>query len=290
MPVTQPAFTRPPTTPLARIGRRDNKDGTPKTPAQFWVPNDWHSTRRLDDTKLRLYRPEALRRGIPGYVGTFGYRFDDPGAGYRAPLGDDELFRMFYCGETVMGAACETLAGKRAPMYAWFVSPTGTGEPGSGDVNEAWCETRAVGFTRLSQDLLFVDLTANDTMKYLRTLDLVRRSCEMYGIADVNLPNLQGDCRCFTQDVARALFADTGGNAPIEVDSPAGKGIVAGINYLSKHAAGKAEIACWALFDTRLDPGSQELLPCVPISLDHSKPYADEIRAAAEYLDLSIED
>jgi len=99
-----------------------------------------------------------------GDDGTFGNRFDDPGAGHGIP--EAERFRVIYCAASRATAFGETIARYRPDLELLAkLEEIADDEPISpelrgGVVPEEWRLSRRLGATQLDESLRFVDVDA----------------------------------------------------------------------------------------------------------------------------------
>lgn len=215
--------------------------------------------------------------------GTFGNRFDDPGALVGIP--ESERFRTIYCATQRAAAFGETIARMRPsleliaqlaavddvvddePLVETLRGVVDPEDPRRGLVPSDWRLRRRVGVTHLDPSLRFVDLAAPQTMTHLRTA-LAKRAAEL-GIDDIDLSTITSRQRRFSQDCARYIYE--------QVDE-AGNPLYAGIRYPSRL---NPDWECWAIFDTRMVHH-----PC-PTETIH--PDDTGLVEAAELLGLTIE-
>jgi hypothetical protein len=188
--------------------------------------------------------------------GTFGNRFDDPGAmvdglrrGHAIP--ESERFRVVYCATSRTGAFAETIAQFRVPLdvlraVAATPLPAGEADALRGVIPLKWCGRRYIGATVLDPSLRFVDIAAPETLTHLR--DALAPLAVALGIDDIDLSTVTSRQRRFTQEVARYVYE--------QVDE-GGVPRYAGIRYLSRL---HAEWECWAIFHDRMlhDPCPHE--------------------------------
>lgn len=248
------AFVSPPATPVIRIGRRG---------AYLWKPNDWTSPRRRDD-------------------GTFGYRFDDPGDMHDPPIPDKDKFRMIYCSTELVGAICE-VGARELPALDELAAATN--QPPQGILDEAWCSTRAAGYTVLDTDMLFVDVASRQTTNALRETPSIAKFAHERGYEDIDPALLRGPDRRLTQEIARYIYEESDPGGASLPGQPGGV-VVGGIRYLSRHGDEKTDYECWALFDTRITHYPKEN---VPLSLTSDASLVASIQEAAMYLGLTVD-
>ena len=107
-----------------------------------------------------------------GEDGTFGNRFDDPRAKREVP--QEDRFRMIYCATRPAGAFGETMARYRkslrllAALQGIADDKPLDPELEGGIVPEEFRLKRALGTTRLSDNLLFADFAEGKTLTILR--------------------------------------------------------------------------------------------------------------------------
>jgi hypothetical protein len=174
--------------------------------------------------------------------GTFGNRFDDPGATDGIP--EAQRFRMLYCASQREAAFAEVLAHFR-PSLATLAALAAIedDEPSQFDsarvvIPADWRSSRRIGETTLDPSLRFVDLADPETVQILRSA--LAGIATRLGLPDVDLSALTGPHRTLTQHAARFIYDQFGGD---------GHSTIEGIHYLSRH---NPAWACWAIFDQRL--------------------------------------
>jgi hypothetical protein len=158
-----------------------------------------------------------------------------------------------YCATERIGAFGETLARFRAslPLLASLaaipdVEPLEESLAGAVDPNDVtrilvgadWRFQRMVSHTVLDSSLPFVDLTAAETIQYLRR-PLARIAYNL-GLPDIDEAAVMGPTRAFTQHVARYLY---------EQEDETGRPLYAGIRYRLRL---NLEWECWALWADRM--------------------------------------
>jgi hypothetical protein len=214
--------------------------------------------------------------------GTFGNRFDDP---LGSTLQRDQCFRVVYCATDRVAAFGETLARFRTslPLLAGLASvsdddPVEESLAGSIDPKDSgrvvvgadWQTQRMVTHTVLEPSLLFVDLTAAETIQYLRRpLAAVAHSL---GLPDIDEAAVIGPNRAFTQRVARYLY---------EQCDDEGHPLYAGIRYCSRL---DLEWECWALYADRM-----KHLPGMPALSETIFPDDPDLMKIASLWGLTIE-
>lgn len=182
--------------------------------------------------------------------GTFGNRFDDPGAledpsGRRAIITQDGRFRTIYCATQAVGAFDETIARFRASPRLWLglqqiddddlvdLSLIG------GEVPVDWRIQRLVGVTQLDSSLRFVDIAAPESHAYL-TRELARL-LSMLEITDMDVSAMMDNRRRrLTQEIARFVYE--------QIDE-SGEPAFAGLRYISRL---HTEWELWAVFTDRM--------------------------------------
>lgn len=214
--------------------------------------------------------------------GTFGNRFDDPGAGPGQPL--EERFRTISCATQRAAAFGETIARFRPSLALLAQLAELEGGPGSfdptalgitavagqtaGTVPAEWWARRQVAATRLAPDLRFVDIAAAEALTHLRRA--LAPIADRLGIADIDLAAVTGPQRAFTQACARYLHEQRD-----ELGAPR----FAGIRYGSRLHRGWE---CWAVFADRL-----RHQPEPPTRVEPGDP---DLREAARVLGLVVEE
>ncbi len=220
--------------------------------------------------------PWAIARGD----GTFGNRFDDPGANDASP--NENRFRIISCATQREAAIGESIARFRPSLpllsrLTRFPDPeavdAGKSEPGAspnleaGSVPIDWTSKRQMGSTRLDPTLLFVDLSSARSLTVLRTN--LAHVADHLGISDIDLSSITGPQRAFTQACSRFIY---------EQQSIDGTPRFAGIRYVSRLHLGWE---CWAIFADRMWHE-----PDQPSSIDQVDP---DVLHAATLLGLSVE-
>lgn len=203
------------------------------------------------------FAPNAWERA--GDDGTFGNRFDDPGASRGIP--ESERFRTIYCATDRAGAFGEVVARFRPSprtlaelesiedceslpdILRGIVDPN---DPYRGLVTSEWQLRRRVGHAYLDPALRFVDIADAENMNLLRR-ELATLLTELT-IAEIDVSAVTSQHRRLTQEIARYIFE--------QVDE-AGRPCFAGIRYPSRL---NPDWECWAVFDTRMihRPGPSE--------------------------------
>lgn len=190
-----------------------------------------------------------------GDDGTFGNRFDDPGAERGIPKA--ERSRMIYCATLRAAAFGETIARFRPDVELLAkleeieddepVSP----ELRGGVVPEEWRLSRRLGATRLDESLRFVDIDAAQTLRVLRR-ELASVAATL-GIPDIDLGAVSGPNRRLTQEVARYVY---------EQRDSTGQSLFAGIRYLSRL---NPEWELWAVFADRIGHPPHEVTESIRV-------------------------
>ncbi|MDI3340784.1 MAG: RES family NAD+ phosphorylase [Sphaerobacter sp.] len=183
--------------------------------------------------------------------GTFGNRFDDPGA--RAGIPESERFRVIYCATQRAAAFGETIARMRPslaliaqlndiddeePLEQTLHGVVDPEDARRGLVTREWRLQRRLGATYLDPSLRFVDIAAPETMTHLRSA--LATCAAALGIHDIDLSAITSGQRRFTQECARYIY---------EQADDAGRPCFAGIRYPSRL---NPDWECWAIFDTRM--------------------------------------
>ena len=207
-----------------------------------------------------------------GDDGTFGNRFDDPGAERSIP--EAVRFRVIYCATSRAAAFGETIARFRPDLELLAkleeieddepISP----ELQGGIVPEEWRLSRRLGVTRLDESLRFVDVDAAQTLQVLRRV--LASIAASLGVSDIDLGAIAGPNRRLTQEVARCVY---------EQRDPTGEPLYAGIRYLSRL---NPEWELWAIFADRIEHSPRE----VTESIRAEDP---DLLEAASLLNLRIE-
>ena len=185
--------------------------------------------------------------------GTFGGRFDDPSL--EDGRGENERFRIIYCGTNLECAFTETLQHLRAPvdMIAKLEAATDDDQvaaeesigvaydpdfPAHRLVDVAWRENRQVGHTHLDSTLRFANISHSDSLDHLR--QVMASDIHALGLDDVDLSVITSRQRKLTQRCARYIYD--------QVDEH-GAPRYAGIRYVSIFGV---NLECWAVFDDRI--------------------------------------
>lgn len=200
-------------------------------PAEPFAPPDWY---RADED------------------GTFGNRFDDPGAEEgRLP---NERFRTVYCATQRAAAFGETVARFRpSPRLLTYLDAIDDDEPVAASLAGAvdpedhrrglipadWRLRRRIGQSVLDPALAFVDIAAAETMQHLRAA--LAPLAASLGLDDIDLSALTSQQRRLTQGAARYVYEQRG---------PSGRARYAGLRYPSR--LNPHEWECWAIFDDRI--------------------------------------
>jgi hypothetical protein len=183
--------------------------------------------------------------------GTFGNRFDDPGAIAGRPT--NERFRTIYCTTQRDAAFGETLARFRLsiPLLAQLanIDDAQTIEAAlSGVIDDSdkyrgvvptdWRLRRRIGHTLIDPDLRFVDVAAAETVQRLRST--LAPLGQVLNLPDIDLSSLTSSQRAMTQACARMIYE--------EIDEH-GRPLYAGVRYPSRLGE---DWECWAVFDDRI--------------------------------------
>lgn len=204
--------------------------------------------------------------------GTFGNRFDDPGADRGIP--ETERFRTIYCATQRVAAFGETIARYRPSLSllkGLEEDVDDDEEPlnlESGVIPLDWRLSRNVGKTLLDPNLRFVDIAAGETIQHLRPV--CAEAAIQLGLEDVDLSAVTSSRRLITQVAARYIHEQVDEN---------GHPLYAGIRYVSRL---NRDWECWALFDTRLHHTPEAIVE--PIRADDPG-----LVEAARFLGLTIE-
>ena len=144
--------------------------------------------------------------------GTFGNRFDDPGA-YRG-VHEPDRFRVIYCATQRAGAFGETIARYRKtvrlPSALDEIVDEDPVDPelAGGILPTEWRLERRVGSTNLDDDLLFVDFTAPQTFQALP--EELAGWLWRFGLKGFDLSTITSWERRLTRKAARYIY-DSGG-------------------------------------------------------------------------------
>ena len=179
--------------------------------------------------------------------GTFGNRFDDPGA-YRG-IPEDNRFRVIYCATQRAGAFGETIARfRKSPnLLAALkqIDDDGLVEPElvGGALPQGWRLGRHLGSTHLDEDLIFADFGAPETLQIL-TEELAPWLVR-FKLKEFDLSVMTSQHRRLTQEAARYVYelADAGL-------------AFAGIRYLSRL---NPSWELWAVFHERMIHTPQDI-------------------------------
>ncbi|HET9017103.1 MAG TPA: RES family NAD+ phosphorylase [Thermomicrobiaceae bacterium] len=186
-----------------------------------------------------------------GEDGTFGNRFDDPGA--LRNIGTARRFRTIYCATERVAAFAEVVARMRPsirlldqlaevddedePLDDVFAGVVDPEFPAHGLITHDWRLRRRVGKIALDPALRFVDLDDPENIDLLRReLAPLLRVRKM----DLDLSTLVSGDRALTQAIARFVY---------EQQADDGHPMFAGIRYVSRLSA---SWECWAVFDSGL--------------------------------------
>ncbi len=112
-----------------------------------------------------------------------------------------------------------------------------SGASTQGVVTSDWQQQRRIGRSLLEPDLKFVDITAGETLQYLRRV--LATAALKSGVSDVDMSAVSGSLRQFTQECSRYIFDQT---------DDQGAPLYAGIRYVSRL---NPNWECWAIFDSR---------------------------------------
>lgn len=187
--------------------------------------------------------------------GTFGSRFDDPGA--RDGRSQDERFRVIYCATEKVAALAESLVAFRRPVRflaelgqvdasrteSIAASLAGTfdpADPSRGLVSTDWWRQRQIGHTYLDPSLRFVDIVDITSLAHLRRA--LAAVAYRLGLDDIDLSAITSRHRALTQACACYIH---------EQAEETGQPLFAGIRYLS-HLSGGNAYECWAVFSDRM--------------------------------------
>ncbi|MGH3089888.1 MAG: RES domain-containing protein [Rubrobacteraceae bacterium] len=202
--------------------------------------------------------------------GTFGNRFDDPGA-YRG-IPQSARFRVIYCATHRAGAFGETIARYRqSPTLPPELEEIADDDPDDpelegGILPEEWRLERRLGCTLLDDDLLFADFTvpeATQTLTEVLASWLVR-----FRLSEFDMSVITSQQRRLTQEAARYVYelADSGL-------------VFAGIRYLSRL---NTEWELWAIFDDRMVHTPEDLFEIIRAD-------DDDLMEAASRFDITID-
>jgi len=171
--------------------------------------------------------------------GTFGNRFDDPGA-YHG-IKESNRFRVCYCATQPEGAFGETIARfRKAPtvgkdLQLLLLEDHETPDPDleGGKVPKEWRLQRSLGTTQLDETLLFADFANGETLTILgkELASLLAR----FRLREIDLSTITSQQRRLTQEAARYVY---------ELDKLGLTGF-AGIRYVSRLHEGWE---LWAIF------------------------------------------
>jgi len=173
--------------------------------------------------------------------GTFGNRFDDPGA-YRG-IPEENRFRVLYCAAQPAGAFGETIARyRRSPGLLAKLQQIESDEPPDpelegGVVPEDFRLKRILGATRLSDNLLFADFRDGETLTVLG--EELAHWLAKFDLDEIDLSTMTSQHRRLTQEAARYVYklADSS------------QTVFAGMRYVSRL---HADWELWAIFHDRL--------------------------------------
>jgi hypothetical protein len=188
--------------------------------------------------------------------GTFGNRFDDPGALRGIP--QEERFRTVYCATRSVAAFGETISRFRPSLKLLAqLESIDDAEPWDsktlGVIPSEWRLSRHLGISHIDYSALFVDLDAAESAQFLRE-SLASVAVEL-GYSDVDLGVLRGQNRRLTQEAARCIY-----ELPETPERPA----LAGIRYVSRL---NSDWECWAVFHDRFyhsEEPTRSILPDDP--------------------------
>jgi hypothetical protein len=173
--------------------------------------------------------------------GTFGNRFDDPGA-YRG-IPEEQRFRVIYCATQSVGAFGETIARyRKSPKLLAELQQIEDDEPPDpelegGIVPEDFRLRRSLGTTRLSDALVFADFTNGETLTILR--EELASWLVRFGLEELDLSTITSQQRRLTQEAARYVYALAN----------LGQTVYAGVRYVSRL---HADWELWAIFYDRM--------------------------------------
>jgi hypothetical protein len=176
--------------------------------------------------------------------GTFGNRYDDPGAARGIPR--EHRFRVVYCSTSAEGAFGETIARFRpAPALIAGLEEIEDDEPVDpalfgGIVPADWRMTRRLGMTRLDRSMRFLDLVAPDTVHALRRTPQIAQLAANLGLPDIDYSAVNGPNRTFTQALSRFVY---------ESSDAQGNPLFGGIRYTSRL---NPQWECWAIYLDRM--------------------------------------
>jgi hypothetical protein len=194
--------------------------------------------------------------------GTFGNRFDDPGA-YRG-MPEERRFRVIYCATEPAGAFGETVARfrKNPRLLAKLqqIEDSDSLDPEldeGGIIPEDFRLKRSIGASRLSDTLLFADFRNGETLTILGRK--LATWLDRFDLEEIDLSTITSSHRRLTQEASRYVYE--------LVDS--GQPVYAGIRYASRL---HADWDLWAIYHDRMvhspedvagdiredDPGLQE--------------------------------
>ena len=236
------ALVPPPEGVVYRVGRRNT---------DLWMGRDWSKS--------------SSTAHVPG---TFGNRFDDPGAIFDPPIPLDRRFQVVYAATTIAGAIGETIAGLRPSLEALAraAEELGQNDPDAVEafqqlavtpwtLDMQWRKSRQISMAQLPPEALFVDLMAPKTLQYLRTVPWLVYMARERQFGDIDRAFLMTSDREITCRISRLVYARTAKYADLHVS---------GIRYESRHGPGWD---CWAIYQDRIRPtqvGSLEVDPANP--------------------------
>jgi len=203
--------------------------------------------------------------------GTFGNRFDDPGAYRGIPV--DDRFRVIYCATRAVGAFGETIARYRKnPKLLAKLLEVEDDEPPDpelegGIVPEEFRLRRSLGTTRLDDTLLFADFTNGETLTILR--ERLSSWLARFGLEELDLSTITSQQRRLTQEAARYVYE----LATLD------QTVFAGIRYVSRL---HADWELWAIFHDRMIHSPEEVAGII-------REDDPDLQEAARVLDLRVE-
>jgi RES domain len=205
--------------------------------------------------------------------GTFGNRFDDPGA-YRG-IPQEKRFRVIYCASEPAGAFGETVARfrKNPRLLAKLqqIEDSDSLDPEideGGVIPEDFRLKRSIGATRLSDTLLFADFRDGETLTILGRK--LATWLERLGLDEIDLSTITSSHRRLTQEASRYVYES----------SDSGQPVFAGIRYASRL---HADWDLWAIFHDRMVHAPEDIAS----DIREDDP---ELQKAAEILGLRIEE
>lgn len=140
--------------------------------------------------------------------GTFGNRFDDPGA--YSGITEDGRARIIYCATQRAGAFGETIARyRKSPKLSLELQEIADEDPidpelEGGILPEEWRLGRRLGSTYLDDGLLFADFAAPRTFQILT--EKLARWLVRFGLREFDLSTATSQQRRLTQEAARYVY------------------------------------------------------------------------------------